>query len=120
LFDLGHIDDGADVVVHVAESMRLVLTGELRPGEPPKAALHSHMAQIFREKAEALAAALEHDEQRDAARLALRRFIEQIVIPPGDGLLQVIGNLGEMLPAAGARNGTAPAAVGIDGCGGRI
>lgn len=65
-----------------------------------------------------LAAALEHDEQRDAARLALRGFLEKIVIPPGDELLQVVGNLGEMLTAAGARNGSGPAAVGYGGCGG--
>ena len=48
----------------------------------------------------------------------LRGFVEKIVIPPGDELLQVVGNLGEMLTAAGARNGSAPAAVGIGGCGG--
>src|SRR4029453_4796321 len=34
----------------------------------------------------------------------------------GDGLLQVVGNLGEMLRAAGGRNG--PAAVAYVGCGG--
>ena len=85
---------------------------------PPKPALHPHMARVFRQKAEALAAALEHDEQHDGARLALRGFLEKIVIPPGDGLLQVVGNLGEMLTAAGARNGSSSAAVGYVRCGG--
>jgi len=67
-----------------------------------------------------LPAALEHDAGRDAARLALRGFLEKIVIPPGDGLLQVLGNLGEMLTAASGRNGSVLAAVGNVGCGGGI
>lgn len=68
--------------------------------------------------AKQLAAALEHDDERDAARQTLRGFIDRIVIPPGDGLLQVVGNLGEMLTAASGRNGSAVAAVGQVGCGG--
>ena len=84
--------------------------------DPPKPALHPHIAQVFRHKAAALAAALEHDEQRDAARLALRGFVEKIVIPPGDGLLHVVGNLGEMLTAASGRNGSDAAPVGYVGC----
>jgi hypothetical protein len=57
--------------------------------------------------------ALEHEdlETRESARSAIRGFIDRIVIPPGDELLQVVGNLGEMLTAAGA-------AVGKGGCGG--
>ena len=47
----------------------------------PLPALHPKMAEIYREKAAALAAGLEHDEQRDAARLALRGFLEKIIIP---------------------------------------
>lgn len=38
-------------------------------------------------------------EQRESARTTLRGFIDRIVIPPGDALLQVVGNLGEMLTA---------------------
>jgi hypothetical protein len=41
----------------------------------------------------------------NAARLGLRGFVEKIVIPPGEGLLHVVGNLGEMLAAASGRNG---------------
>jgi hypothetical protein len=61
---------------------------------------------------------LEHDdpEQRELALETLRGFIDRIVIPPGDGLLQVVGNLGEMLTAAGGRNGSAT--VADVGCGG--
>jgi hypothetical protein len=65
-----------------------------------------------------LAAALEHEdeEQRESARQTLRGLIEKIVIPPGGGLLQVVGNLGDMLTAAGSRAGSA--AVAYVGCGG--
>jgi hypothetical protein len=76
------------------------------------------MADVFRQKTTQLAAALEDkdEEQRESARQAIRGLIDRIVIPPGDGLLQVVGNLGEMLTAAGGR--AASAAVGYVGCGG--
>jgi len=76
------------------------------------------MADVFQQKTMQLAAALEHEdeEQRETARQTLRGFVEKIVIPPGDGLLQVVGNLGEMLTAAAGRSGAA--AVGYVGCGG--
>ena len=75
---------------------------------------HGSIVGIFEQKIRTLAAALEHEdlEMREAARTTVRGFIDRIVIPPGDGLLQVVGNLGEMLTAAGAT------AVGNDGCGG--
>ena len=57
------------------------------------------MADVFRDKTEQLAAALERETDRDAARQALRGFLERIIIPPGDGLLQVVGNMGEMRQA---------------------
>ena len=86
--------------------------------KPPEPALHPMMAEVFQRKATQLAAALERDEERDQARQALRGFIEKIVIPPGDGLLQVVGNLGEMLTAASGRNASTLAAVGNVGCAG--
>ena len=65
-----------------------------------------------------MAGALERDAARDAARRALRGFIERIEVP-ADGSLLVVGNLGEMLTtAAGELIGAA--AVGYVGCGGRI
>jgi hypothetical protein len=82
-------------------------------------ALHPQMAEVFRQKATALAAGLEYDDQRDAARQALRGFLEKIVIPPGDALLQVVGNFGEKLTAAQA-NSQPKYAVGNVGCGGGI
>ena len=85
---------------------------------PPPPALQPQMAVIFQQKATQLAEALAHDEQRDAARQTLRGFLEKIVIPPGEGLLQVVGNLREMWTAAGSRHGSAVAAVAQDGCGG--
>jgi hypothetical protein len=86
--------------------------------EPAMPAFHPQMAEVFRQKTATLAAALERNEERDVARLALRGFLEKIVIPPGDGLLQVIGKLGEMLAAAAGRKDPAVAAVGNVGCGG--
>lgn len=99
------------------EARKAELTASL--AEPPAPALHPQMAEVFRQKATTLAAGLERDEDRDAARQALRGFLDKIVIPPGDGLLQVIGNIGSMLAAAQGRalkNGT----VGYVGCGGGI
>ena len=100
-----------------AELEATIATAATRP-QPP--ALHPSMARDFEQKIRALAAALEHEdlEQREAARSALRGFIDRIVIPPGDAQLQVVGNLGEMLTAAS--DGTVVAAVGNGGCGGRI
>jgi hypothetical protein len=97
------------------EDRKTALTPAL--AEPSLPALHPDMAAAFQRKATTLAAGLEHDEQRDAARQVLRGFLERIVIPPGDGLLQVVGNLGAMLEAAQDRN-PARRAVGYVGCGG--
>ena len=78
---------------------------------PPVPALHPKMAEVCRQKATTLAAALQHhdDETRDAARRTLRGFIDKIIIPPGEGLLQVAGDLGRMLAAAEGRNASASA-----------
>jgi site-specific DNA recombinase len=86
--------------------------------EPPIPALHPQMAEVYRRKATTLAAGLEHDEQRDAARQALRGFLDRIVIPPGEGCLQVVGNLGSMLARrkAEANRARRPSV----GCGGGI
>ena len=99
------------------DDRKAALTAAL--AEPPLPALHPNMAEIFRQKATTLAAGLEHDAQRDAARQALRGFLEKIIIPPGGELLQVVGNFGKTLDAA---QGRAPAGrvVGIFGCGGGI
>lgn len=87
--------------------------------EPPLPALHPKMADAFRAKVETLALGLEHDEQRHAARLALRGLIDKIVVPPNDGLLKVVGNLGAMLETAHGRTQTGTD-VAIVGCGGGI
>jgi site-specific DNA recombinase len=94
------------------DARKATLTSALT--DPPLPALHPQMAEVYRQKTTALAAGLEHDDQRDAARLALRGFLEEIVIPPGEELLQVVGNLGAMLTAAHGRDRT----VGYVGCGG--
>jgi site-specific DNA recombinase len=88
--------------------------------EPPIPALHPRMADVFRQKAATLAAGLEHDEHRDAAPQAPRGFLQSIIIPPGNGLLQVTGHLGAMLGAAAGQKMPGPDAVANVGCGGRI
>ena len=91
--------------------------------EPVLPALHPLMATMYRQKVEQLASALSHEDEasREAARSTLRGFITAIVIPAGDGLLEVRGDLGRMLAAvAGERDGTVMAAVAYDGCGGGI
>ncbi len=98
------------------DARKAALTAAL--AEPPLPALHPQMAEVFRKKATTLAAGLEHDEQRDAARQALRGFLERIEIPPGDGLLQVVGNLGSMLTAARGRAHSQTMMVVNGGCGG--
>lgn len=49
---------------------------------------------------------------------ALREFVEQIVIPPGDELLKVVGNLGAMLEATAGQKVAGRQPVGNVGCGG--
>jgi hypothetical protein len=88
--------------------------------EPVLPTIHPHMATVYRQKVEQLAAALAHEneELREAARSGLRGFIDEIVIPPGDALLVVRGDLGRMLATvAGKRDGSMLAAVVESGCG---
>ncbi len=73
-----------------AELEAFIAAAETEPALP---ALHPHMATVYRQKVESLAAALEHADEtlRASARESLRGFITAIVIPPGDGLLEVRG-----------------------------
>ena len=59
--------------------------------DEPLALLHPALADVYRSKVEKLAAGLESGDEQGAAREALRGFIDRIVIPEGDGLLQVVG-----------------------------
>src|SRR5258708_39551479 len=61
------------------EARKAAFTAAL--AEPPVPAMHPQMAEVFRQKAATLALGLEHDEQRDAARQALRGSLDKIVIP---------------------------------------
>ena len=102
----------------VLEARKVALT--LALAEPAFPALHPNMAEMFRQKATTLSAGLQQEDQRNAAREALRGFVQAIIIPPGDGLLQVTGNLGAMLDAAAGQEVPGRQAVGIVGCGGGI
>jgi hypothetical protein len=98
------------------DSRKAALT--VASAEPPIPTMHPQMAQVFQQKVAALAADLEHEDERDGARQTLRGFLEKIVIPPADGLLQVVGNVGMMLAAAQGRTHLQANAVGYVGCGG--
>lgn len=100
------------------EARKATLTTAL--AVPPLPALHPQMAEVFRQKATTLASGLEHDEHRDAARQALRGFLQSIIIPPGEGLLQVTGNLGAMLATAAGQKIPGRYSVANVGCGGGI
>lgn len=102
--------------LHALEARRASLKDLL--AEPPLPALHPSMAGVFHKKALTLAAGLEDEDRRDAAREALRGFLTRIVIPAGEERLQVEGNFGEMLAAAQGRQGGLAHAVGYGGCGG--
>ena len=93
------------------------LTSQLaQPAAPP---LRPDMARIFKEATIALVTGVDRDSQQDGARQSLRAYVEKIVIPPGQGLLQVVGKPEVMLAVArGERAIKGPG--GIVGCGGGI
>jgi len=78
------------------------------------------MAEVYRQKVESLAAAHAHED--DALRVGAggaARVHRPHLIPPGNGFLEVSGDLGRMLAAAaGERLGAELGAVVIAGCGG--
>ena len=67
---------------------------------------YPRMGEVCRQKTIRLAAALEHEIEHSAARQALGGFLDKIIIPPGDGRLQVVGGIWEMLTAASGWNGS--------------
>jgi site-specific DNA recombinase len=79
--------------------------------------VHPRMVQVFRDKVESLAAALDDEHGAADARHHLRALVQQVVITADDGPLRLVGNARNVLTAAA---GEALAAVGNDGCGGRI
>jgi hypothetical protein len=75
------------------------------------------LALVFEQEIRQLAAALEHQDAdlREPARQTLRAFIDRIVIPSGDALLQVVGHLGEMLTADNGRTRSRLSVMGLAG-----
>lgn len=71
---------------------QLAVADEARPF------LHPNMADLYREKVAGLAGALEHPETRPEATETLRGVIDEIVVNPVDGTLQIElkGNLAAM------------------------
>ncbi|MGH9240585.1 MAG: recombinase family protein [Vicinamibacterales bacterium] len=78
-----------------------------RHEEPPLPTLHP---AYFKLKVQQLVAVLNAGDpaERERARQAVRNLIDKIIIPPGDALLQVEGNLQGILAAASERNGQVP------------
>ena len=105
------------------QARKEALLTQARTAAAPEPFLHPSMSDTYRMKVEQLANALEHEDEqlREAAREALRGFVTAIVIPAGDGLLEVRGDLGRMLAAAAnGPRGAALATVAYVGCGGGI
>ena len=86
---------GEELKTEMAElqARKTALLAQLASMEEPEPLLHPSMSDLYRMKVEQLATALEHhdEQEREAARDALRGFITAIVIPPGDALLEVRG-----------------------------
>jgi hypothetical protein len=100
---------------------KAALEAQLESMKEPEPLLHPSMADVYRRTVAQLATALESAdvEARESARSEIRALITTIVIPEGDGKLQVTGNLGEMLAAAASGRGPSTlAAVAHSGCGG--
>jgi hypothetical protein len=104
-----------------ARRAELEATISAAEAEPVLPALHPYMATAYRQKVQDLAEALESEDiaQREAARETLRGFVTAIVIPPGNELLQMRGDLAKMLAAtASGPNHSELAAAAQSGCGG--
>jgi hypothetical protein len=103
------------------QARKTALLAQMASMKQPEPLLHPGMADVYRTKVQQLDEALQTDdvEQREAARSGLRALITKIVIPPGDGLMRVFGNLGAILAtAASGRDVSTLAGVAQSGCGG--
>jgi site-specific DNA recombinase len=80
----GFRDEAWKAELRRIEARRTELEAVIAAGAttPPQPALHPQIAAVFQHKATPLAAAPEHDEQRDAARQTLRGFLDKIVTLP--------------------------------------
>jgi hypothetical protein len=114
---------GAEVKAEMEglQARKAALEAQLESMTQPEPLLHPSMADVYRRKATQLATALESEDVdvREPARSEIRALITTIVIPAGDAMLQVTGNLGEMLAmAASGPDRSTLAAVAHSGCGG--
>ena len=105
------------------QARKTALVAQMATLEQPEPLLHPSMADVYRKKVEQLAEALEHEDeaQRSAAREGLRDFVTAIIIPQGNELLTVKGDLGRMLAAVASGVGRSTLATAAQsGCGGGI
>ena len=84
------------------DDRRRELQVQLDAADEPPPLLHPSLADLYRSKVEALAAALQREDTRLEASESLRGLVESIVLTPKDGQLgiELRGNLAAMLTAA--------------------
>jgi hypothetical protein len=90
-----------DELISIA-NRRGELEAQLKAAKEPPPLLHPSMADLYREKVENLAAALQREDTRLEASEMLRGLIDSIVLIPDEGQLRIElrGNLAAMLTAA--------------------
>jgi DNA invertase Pin-like site-specific DNA recombinase len=101
------LDDQIDVEEGKAEikaldNRRKEIEAQLKTADEPPPLLHPSMADVYRNKVESLASALQREDTRLEASEMLRGLIDSIVLTPQDGQLRIElrGNLAAMLTAA--------------------
>jgi hypothetical protein len=90
-----------DELISIA-NRRGELEAQLKAAKEPPPLLHPSMADLYREKVQNLAAALQREDTRLEASEMLRGLIDSIVLIPDEGQLRIElrGNLAAMLTAA--------------------
>ena len=87
----------------VLQAKKDALIAQLAVADEPLPLLHPNMASTYQHHVERLVNALSTgEEESGVAREALRALVNKIVVPP-EGLLQVVGIVGEMLGLAAGR-----------------
>jgi DNA invertase Pin-like site-specific DNA recombinase len=91
------------------DSRRVLLEGQLANAVAPAPRLHPNLAEVYRQKVEALQQALASDDAAQAREL-LRGLVDAIVLVPEDGALrvEVRGALAAILAISGAAHSKGP------------
>ena len=94
--------DEAKTEMKALDARRKELEVQLKAVDEPPPLLHPSMADLYKSKAEELAAALQREDARLEASEMLRGLIDSIVLSPEGGQLRIElrGNVAAMLTAA--------------------